>query len=171
VGSSSSQTAAAATVQRVACDSYTSVLQTSREGELMAGVRRVTMCCPSSATLSCSASSCLHQHYTLCSMHAAACLPCELPLTACCAPQVSTMKQHWPLPLAAAHARASACMVLHCMAYDHACLTCACPAVIEAPQVIAEAEAALESSSSSGPQAAAGPSSSGSKQINWYQQW
>ncbi|WIA09707.1 hypothetical protein OEZ85_009091 [Tetradesmus obliquus] len=43
--------------------------------------------------------------------------------------------------------------------------------VIEAPQVIAEAEAALESSSSSGTEAAAGPSSTGSKQINWYQQW
>jgi hypothetical protein len=45
-------------------------------------------------------------------------------------------------------------------------------AVIEAPQVIAEAEAALNSSSSSsGAEAAAAPSSSGSKQINWYQQW
>ncbi|KAF6256401.1 hypothetical protein COO60DRAFT_1640750 [Scenedesmus sp. NREL 46B-D3] len=43
--------------------------------------------------------------------------------------------------------------------------------VIEAPQVIAEAEATLNSSSSSGVAAAATPSSPGSKQINWYQQW
>jgi hypothetical protein len=50
----------------------------------------------------------------------------------------------------------------------------ACAAVIEAPQVIADAEAALNNSSSSssgGAEAAAAPSSSSSKQINWYQQW